>query len=344
MYTDVLPGMKGVSLKFLFSAPIVLLVYYFCLCQAAEAISASAVTVVLFFYVSVAMILVLAMKSTAASAIMLLVKEQTAPFLQLLSLVFRPLSTGVPFQEVLLADALCSLSKIFKDIGIFMVTFYANISYTPPVESHDGAMLLVAALATLPFALRTRQCYIQLLTVSDWGAGIPVCINIIKYVSSFFPIWLACAISLGVHHRQMHTLMIVFATINSCISYGWDIAMDWGLVSLRRSSSNSSGTGIKRIGGLLFYFRPRLLLPAYFHMGAAVINLFLRFSWTATMVPALASLDSPTLVLIVEVAEVLRRSMWNIFRVEWEIISSQDKATVSASSSAEDGADKSLLK
>jgi len=129
--------------------------------------------------------------------------------------------------------------------------------------------------------------------------------------------------------------------------------MDWGLISFRRN----------KVGGwpLSYYFRPRLLIPPYYHFLATAINLVLRFAWTATMVsvtvasllperfpllvtlfslfflqhpltlspnphlqvPALAHLDSATLVLLVETAEVLRRAMWNVFRVEWQIIATQ---------------------
>jgi len=36
-------------------------------------------------------------------------------------------------------------------------------------------------------------------------------------------------------------------------------------------------------------------------------------------------MPSAQLVLVVQLAELSRRSMWNVFRVEWEVISQQDR-------------------
>ena len=91
--------------------------------------------------------------------------------------------------------------------------------------------------------------------------------------------------------------------------------MDWGLISFTKTGR--------------VYWRPRLLLPITFHIMASVINLALRFSWAANRIPYFQTLHPSHLILIVEIAEVFRRSMWNIFRVEWEIIVKQTGATVS---------------
>jgi len=90
--------------------------------------------------------------------------------------------------------------------------------------------------------------------------------------------------------------------------------MDWGLISFTKTGR--------------VYWRPRLLLPVTFHIIAAAINLVLRFSWAANRIPYFQSLHPSHMILIVEIAEVFRRSMWNIFRVEWEIIVKQTGATV----------------
>ena len=336
-HTSVLPGMKVASQSFLVLAPLCLILVYLACDAVLQGVLSSESIVCLFYALVGAGIFVITQTSVSMSLVNM-VREQVVPFLQLLQLVFSPaLNVAPSFPEVLLADALCSLSKVFKDIGITLVVMYSKVWQSPAVEAHDGAMVLVALLASLPFALRTRQCSIQLLAASDWNAGIPICINIVKYVSSLFPIWLAAAASLGLHHKQLPNLVLIFACINSTISFGWDIVMDWGLISFRRKTGHFTS----KIP-LQCYVRPRLLIPVYFHIAALVINLVLRFSWTATMVPALAHWDSASLVLLVELAEVLRRAMWNVFRVEWEIIARQDADTQAAS--PDDGADKSLLK
>ena len=57
----------------------------------------------------------------------------------------------VPFVEILLADALCSLSKIFKDIGTTIVVLYAFLTGTAVTDYHYHGMLLIAVLASFPF-------------------------------------------------------------------------------------------------------------------------------------------------------------------------------------------------
>ena len=70
-----------------------------------------------------------------------------------------------------------------------------------------------------------------------------------------------------------------------------------------------------------------MMLPLYCYILAAIINLILRFSWAANRIPQLSNLHSSHLVLMVELLEVGRRSMWNIIRIEWEVIVQADRAS-----------------
>lgn len=64
-----------------------------------------------------------------------------------------------------------------------------------------------------------RQCTIQLESCPDTIAKIPVMLNILKYMSSFPPIWLTAAASLGYTHPQMPQLITAAAVINSLYSF-----------------------------------------------------------------------------------------------------------------------------
>ena len=64
--------------------------------------------------------------------------------------VFVP-GNAITFPEVLLADAMTSLSKVFKDFGVTLVVIYSRLNGSLPVMSHDSGMLLIAVLASLPF-------------------------------------------------------------------------------------------------------------------------------------------------------------------------------------------------
>jgi hypothetical protein len=61
------------------------------------------------------------------------------------------------------------------------------------------------------------------------------------------------------------------------------------------------------------------------HLAIAIVNLVLRFSWAANRLPLFATLPPSHLVLLVEVAEIFRRSMWFIFRIEWEMVNTELK-------------------
>ena len=57
----------------------------------------------------------------------------------------------MPFIEVLLADALTSLSKVFKDFGITIITLHAYFQDVSITTYHNQGMILLALLATVPF-------------------------------------------------------------------------------------------------------------------------------------------------------------------------------------------------
>ena len=90
--------------------------------------------------------------------------------------------------------------------------------------------------------------------------------------------------------------------------------MDWGLITITRDGR--------------IYRRQRALLPWYAYLFAMIINFVLRFSWTVNRIPGMNHIHSSVIVLVIEIAEVFRRAMWNIFRIEWEIIVQQEKAGI----------------
>lgn len=87
--------------------------------------------------------------------------------------------------------------------------------------------------------------------------------------------------------------------------------MDWGLLSVSREFKISR--------------RSRILLPLPFYIMAVVLNLLLRFSWTINRLPGMSHVHSSVIVLIIEIGEVFRRAMWNMIRIEWEVIVQQDR-------------------
>ncbi|KAE8023211.1 hypothetical protein FH972_008937 [Carpinus fangiana] len=98
---------------------------------------------------------------------------------------------------------------------------------------------------------------------------------------------------------------LIFSACAAIVSTYWDLVIDWGL--LQRQSKNR-------------WLRDKLLVPhksVYFV--AMVLNVFLRFAWMQTVLGFQVSfLHAESLVTIVACLEIIRRGIWNFFRLENE--------------------------
>lgn len=85
----------------------------------------------------------------------------------------------------------------------------------------------------------------------------------------------------------------------------WDIAKDWGL--LRRHSRNP-------------YLRDKLVLPhKSFYFIAMVLDIVLRISWMQLVFEMnWRPLQKVAMVTLTSCLEIIRRGMWNFFRLENE--------------------------
>ena len=232
-------------------------------------------------------------------------------FFRLLKVCFFP-GAKISFSEIVLTDALTSLSKVFKDLGVTCITLYCQFAGEEILEQHDTGMILIGLLASLPFWLRMRQCYVQLFSCPDFIAKIPPILNMLKYFSAFPPIWLTAAASLGYSVPNLSTYIFICASINSLYGIMWDIVMDWGLITLKRD--------------MIFYARPAISLPVYVYIIVTLVNMVLRFSWLSTSFPYFSQYHSSVVILALELLEIFRRSVWNIFRIEWEVLVQQEKS------------------
>jgi hypothetical protein len=124
--------------------------------------------------------------------------------------------------------------------------------------------------------------------------------NTIKYTFS-----LASSV-LSYLYKQQSSLLaawLVVSVISTLYAYVWDLKMDWGLMNL--DSKN-------------FLLRKYLtFLPKRNYYIVIVTNFLLRLSWTITLSPAIVSLfGDPNLVTFATgSAEIIRRGIWNLFRV-----------------------------
>ncbi len=77
-------------------------------------------------------------------------QEMRSAFYRLLKLVFFP-SVSISFPEVLLADALTSLSKVFRDLCITGLVIYCYIMNENIIAYHDLGIFSIALISSLPY-------------------------------------------------------------------------------------------------------------------------------------------------------------------------------------------------
>ncbi|KAK8526046.1 hypothetical protein V6N13_017114 [Hibiscus sabdariffa] len=161
-------------------------------------------------------------------------------------------------------------------------------------------------VAVLPYMARFLQCLRRLFEERDAMQGL----NGLKYFLTIVAVCLRTAYSIykGIGWRIIAWIVSAIAAI--FCTY-WDLVYDWGL--LNRDSKN-------------FLLRDKLLVPhkkVYF--GAMGLNVLLRFAWLQTVLNFNFSLHPQTLTSIVASLEIIRRGIWNFFRLENEHLNNVGK-------------------
>ncbi|XP_030647637.1 xenotropic and polytropic retrovirus receptor 1, partial [Chanos chanos] len=236
--------------------------------------------------------------------------------LALMCKVLLPPFQPVGFSDCWLADQLNSLSPLF--LGIWdLLCFYSceldwrdfNSVRSPPVESLGCKPYSKAVTCLLQcFApwLRFAQC---LRLFWDSGQSIHL-LNAGKYSSVFLMVTFA-----GLYNKareqpgpglEVEVYMYLWA-VATCVSVlvtvYWDIRMDWGLLR---------GNGLLKEE--LVYSRQ------VYYYSAMLADVFLRISWAINILLAQMkdSASAVTVSGVLSPLEVLRRCIWNLFRLENE--------------------------
>jgi len=221
----------------------------------------------------------------------------------------------VNFWHVIVADYLTSLAKAFADLqSTACITF--NImgaehghGYTPTSalwERHNAGCAdsyINAVMLALPFWWRLMQC-LKVYSVTREKKNLW---NALKY-STAFP--LVAAGALRRHHPSLHhdRLFILCALVQSSYCYFWDVQMDWGLLV----PDSSSALGYRLREPLLVTRRK------WVYVLLCVFNFGLRFIWAFSVLGYVPGRGGGMFFL--EAVEILRRTVWAIFRIEWEVV------------------------
>ncbi|KAL7606949.1 hypothetical protein Lser_V15G20250 [Lactuca serriola] len=222
----------------------------------------------------------------------------------------------VTLPDFFLADQFTSQVQLLRSLE-FYVCYYGWGDYKKRDASKcidsDIYKTIYIVVAVVPYWLRVLQCLRRLCEGKDSTQAL----NALKYFS----------IIVAVVARTIQTQMIdtdarymtikyialatsIFATIFATY---WDLVMDWGL--LCRNSENP-------------WLRDKLILPKRsIYFIAMVLNVLLRLAWMQTVLGFREApfLHRNALVAIVASLEIIRRGLWNFFRLENEHLNNVGK-------------------
>ncbi|KAJ0256954.1 hypothetical protein HA466_0079070 [Hirschfeldia incana] len=178
-------------------------------------------------------------------------------------------------------------------------------------DAYKGFFFIVAVI---PFVSRLLQCLRRLVDDKDnkdkrkdhkW--------NGVKYFLTIVAVCFRTAYSIQPGQIAWRVLAIIFSVVAAIFGTYWDFVHDWGL--LKPGSGNR-------------WLRDNLLIPqkkVYFI--AMILNVLLRFAWIQTVLdfnlPFRHSTQS--MVAVVASLEIIRRGIWNFFRLENEHLNNVSK-------------------
>ncbi|CAB9519087.1 Xenotropic and polytropic retrovirus receptor 1 [Seminavis robusta] len=238
----------------------------------------------------------------------------------------------IPFVDVYFADAMCSLSKVFFDMGMLL---HMLSHYPEPVPPSIHNIVIPSACAAVPYLIRARQCLVmhtvgKLQNDPKRRQHIQ---NAIKYSTSLWPLFLSAYQKCIAPDKaaELETLLVFLLIINASYSLYWDIVMDWGMMQDPTKVAACAG-GVYPVGeGLAekpqtdcthVLLRPRLRFGLGISLTILITDAILRFSWALRFYHALFP-SADAFVLFTQFLEVFRRAIWNLLRVEWENIKQQ---------------------
>ncbi|GMI90259.1 PHO1 homolog 3 [Hibiscus trionum] len=215
----------------------------------------------------------------------------------------------VTLPDFFLADQLTSQVQAFRSLE-FYICYYGWGDFRHRQNScktNDVFNTFSFIIAVIPYWSRLLQCLRRLFEEKAPEQGY----NGLKYFITIVALCLRTAYSLN-KGLVWGVLAVVSSVAAAIFGTYWDLVHDWGL--LKRNSKNR-------------WLRDKLLIPnksVYF--GAMVLDVVLRFAWLQTVFNFnLFDLHRQTLVTIVSSLEIVRRGIWNFFRLENEHLNNVGK-------------------
>lgn len=219
---------------------------------------------------------------------------------------FKPFEK-IAFRIAWSTDQLVSFVLPLKDLE-YTICFYSgnffnndHVSYCQSKKRFSSGFIV----AFIPLLYRILQCLSNIYYKKSYlGADF---FNMLKYFLSLIVVIFSFLTSLYSDSFYLH-LWILFAILSTFYSSFWDLKMDWGFLNI----------GLKNhlLRKTLSYER-----KSYYYI-AMSLNLLFRFGWTMSISPDIVEkiIRPEIFTFFIAFLEMLRRCIWNFFRVEKEHI------------------------
>ncbi|CAI2723239.1 unnamed protein product [Schistosoma spindalis] len=200
--------------------------------------------------------------------------------LRVLGRIIRAPFAKVSFADFWLADQLTSLSFIFPDIAYFICFYSSQIDWANGMSYKPQNSSL-----TLPSLVMGHNSQYS----NSTRLTIPSCASHSNEIIGTWPL----------------VAYIISSIIRSGYTYAWDILMDWGLLDCRSEDKLLRDELVYRYRGYYFF--------------AIIEDFVLRLTWIARLSferIGFARMEIITTIFLT--TEVIRRFIWNFFRLENE--------------------------
>lgn len=204
----------------------------------------------------------------------------------------------VEFRDFYLGDMYCSETYAMGQIEAFFC-LYANGWNNPP-QCNSNHSRLLGFFTTLPAIWRAFQCLRRYYDSRNW---FPHLANFMKY-SCNITYYMTLSLYRIDRSNNMRAIFLTFAAINGVYSAFWDVYLDWSLGNFWAKN---------------FFLRDQLAYKkAWIYYVAIIADVLLRQQWIFYAIFVQDLQHSAIMSFFVSLAEVLRRGMWSLFRVENE--------------------------
>ena len=232
-------------------------------------------------------------------------------------IIMAPLPV-VKFGDFWLADQLNSMVPLLLDVQYFICYSSLSSSWSDQLDlksctaSPNGIRPIISCLPAMWRFWQTIRCYQKTRKVAHL-------VNAMKYFTTFPVVIFAFIFTIEVKNQSWSSLTFsqvgwiiimwcISSVIHSLYTFYWDIKMDWGLLCI------SKGT----------LLRPTLYYPKFVYVVAIIFDFIIRFACALKLTLAIVyHYDSDIIYFALIIAELLRRWVWNFFRIEYEDILSR---------------------